>query len=147
MILEALSLVKQDQDQDLILWVVGRGDRAQMERVADDLGVLHRINFIGPVPEVSPFYQAADLFMLASSYETFSMPCFEAAACGLPIIVTEVHGAADLVRDGGGGILVERTPESVAAALGRLARSPELRRQMGTEARRRASVPATAPSW
>jgi glycosyltransferase involved in cell wall biosynthesis len=136
LILEALSLV----DQDLVLWVVGRGDRAQMERVADDLGVLHRIDFIGPVPEVSPFYQAADLFMLASSYETFSIPCFEAAACGLPIIVTEVHGAADLVRDGGGGVLVERTPESVASALGRLARSPELRHQMGNEARRRASV-------
>jgi len=138
LILEALSLL--EEDQDLILWVVGQGNCAQMERVADDLGVRHRIDFIGQVPEVLPFYQAADLFMLASSYETFSIPCFEAAACGLPIIVTEVHGAADLVRDGGGGILVERTPESVASALGRLARSPELRHQMGTEARRRASA-------
>ena len=136
LILEALRLV----DQDLILWVVGRGDIAAMEKVANDLGVQERINFIGSVPDVLPFFQAADLFVLASSYETFSIPCFEAAACGLPIVVTEVHGAADLVRDGGAGILVDLTPESIGTALGRLSRSSGLRHQMGTEAERRASI-------
>ena len=136
LILAALSLV--ERDRDLILWVVGRGDRAAMERVANGLGVLHCVKFIGMVPEAFPYYQAADLFILASSYETFSIPCFEAAACGLPIIVTDVHGAADLVRDGQGGILVEQTAESIASALGKLERNPELRHQMGAEARKRA---------
>ena len=138
LILESLRLV--DQDQDLILWVVGRGGIAAMEKVANDLGVKERIKFIGSVPDVLPFFQAADLFVLASSYETFSIPCYEAAACGLPIVVTEVHGAADLVRDGGAGILVDLTPESIGAALGRLSRSPGLRHQMGAEAQRRASI-------
>jgi UDP-glucose:(heptosyl)LPS alpha-1,3-glucosyltransferase len=128
---------------DVVLWVVGRGNRAEVERMARRLGVRSRVTVVGEVPDVVPLYAAADIFVLASNYETFSIPCFEAAASGLPIIATDVHGARDIVSEGEGGILVDRTPQSIASALLRLAVDEEHRHRMG----KRANQYAAAFTW
>lgn len=138
LILEALALV--DDPNDVALWVVGRGDRAEVERRASALGVAQRVTVVGPVVDVAPYYEAADMFVLASSYETFSIPCFEAAARGLPVVVTDVHGARDLVGNNEAGLLVERDASSIAVALARLAGDSLLRSKLGEEGRRRAAA-------
>ena len=75
--------------------------------------------------------------MLPSSYEAFSLASLEAAACGLPVVVSGVSGSADLVGDVEAGILVERRADAVADAVVRLA-DPAFRVRCGTTARRRA---------
>jgi glycosyltransferase involved in cell wall biosynthesis len=122
------------------LWVVGPGDEGRYRARADRLGVGHLVTFFGRRPDTETFYRAADLLLLPTQYETFSLVAHEAAAAGLPVVVTGVSGAVDLVGRDEAGILVERTPESVAAALTRLARDPGLRRRLGEEGRRRVSA-------
>jgi glycosyltransferase involved in cell wall biosynthesis len=71
-------------------------------------------------------------------------------AAGLPVVANPVGVQAELVRHGETGFLVE-TPEGWAAALGRLARDPALRRRFGAAGRRRLekeySVAAGAARW
>jgi UDP-glucose:(heptosyl)LPS alpha-1,3-glucosyltransferase len=80
----------------------------------------------------------ADAFVLPTSYESFSLVSFEAAASGLPILVTPVNGVRELIKDGHNGFLISREPEPIAARLGELARDPELRRRLGAGARQAA---------
>jgi glycosyltransferase involved in cell wall biosynthesis len=119
------------------LHVVGRGDVPRYRRLAARLGVADRVRFHGPTAAPEECYAAADVFVLPSSYETFSLVCHEAAAAGLAVVATRVHGVTDLVEDGVSGLLVDRTPVAVAAAIDRLAADPELRRTLGAEARKR----------
>ncbi|GEM_PF-218442 len=121
----------------LVLWVVGEGPRARFEGLAARLGVDGAVRFWGRRADTERFFQAADLFVLPSAYETFSLVAHEAAACGLPLVVTGVNGAAELVGRDEAGIVVERDPAAIARALGRLSADPALRRGMGERARER----------
>jgi glycosyltransferase involved in cell wall biosynthesis len=121
----------------LTLWVVGPGDRPRFSGLADRLGVGDEVRFFGHRSDPEMFYKAADIWVVPTLYETFCIAAFEAAAAGLPIIVTAVHGAKDLVGSDAAGICVERDPESVGAALTRLGTNAELRASLGAEGRRR----------
>lgn len=136
---EAISRVRAD-GHDLRLWVVGRGDEARFAALAEKSGVAPFIRFFGPRPDTERFYQAADLFVLPSAYETFSLVCFEAAGCGLPVVIPPISGAREIVGADEGGLLITRSSRSVADALLKLATDPELRARLGAEARRRAGA-------
>jgi glycosyltransferase involved in cell wall biosynthesis len=82
-------------------------------------------------------YVDADVFALLSRHETWGVVVNEAAASGLPLVLTDRVGAAhDLLRDGENGFLVPADDVAAAAdALRKLAESPELRRRMGERSR------------
>jgi glycosyltransferase involved in cell wall biosynthesis len=121
------------------LWVVGQGREGRFRSLARELDVADRVRFFGRRLDVERFYQAADVFVLPSLYETFSLAAHEAAASGLPLVATRVSGVADLIGDGEAGVLVERNASDVARALASLAVDPERRSQLGRVARARAS--------
>lgn len=125
---------------DVVLWVVGPGDRSRFASLAKHLGVEGEVKFFGFREDTERFYQAADVFVLPSAYETFGIVCFEAASCGLPIIVPSISGAGALVGNDSAGIIVERDADSIAMALRLLAADGVRRSRLGTEARRRASA-------
>jgi glycosyltransferase involved in cell wall biosynthesis len=86
---------------------------------------------------VAEAYAAADAFALLSSRETWGVVVNEAAASGLPLVLSDrVGAAADLVREGENGFVVAASDaESAAAAFKKLADDPELRRAMGAGSR------------
>jgi glycosyltransferase involved in cell wall biosynthesis len=122
----------------LQLWVVGRGDQHRFADLARAAGVGDRVRFFGQPAEAERFYQAADIFVLPSLYEGFSLVALEAAACGLPVVATRVGFIEELVGDEEAGLIVPRTPAAVGTALARLAGDPALRARQGAVARRRA---------
>jgi len=117
------------------LLVAGAGERARFEDLAERLGVGQRVRWLGVTADVARVYELADAFVLPSSYETFSLVTFEAAASGLPVLATPVSGVRELIEDGRNGFLITREPELIAERLGRLAADPELRRRLGGAAR------------
>jgi len=123
----------------LLLWVVGRGDERRFGSLADRFGVADRVVFMGAQTVAERFYQAADLFVLPTLYETFSLAAHEAAAAGIPVISTRVSGVEDLLAGGAAGLIVERSAFGVGAALVRLADDDALRRRLGMEGRAHAS--------
>jgi glycosyltransferase involved in cell wall biosynthesis len=82
-------------------------------------------------------YATADVFALLSLHETWAVVVNEAAASGLPLVLSDRVGAAhDLLRDGENGFLVPAADVgAAAAALKRLAQDPALRREAGARSR------------
>ncbi len=131
-----LRALARAPDWDLV--VAGGGDEAHYRALADSLGVGEVVHWLGVTREVQLVYQLADAFVLPSSYETFSLVTFEAAASGLPIIATPVNGVRELIEDGRNGFLIGREPGAIAERLKLLAADPELRARLGDGARRSA---------
>jgi glycosyltransferase involved in cell wall biosynthesis len=120
--------------QDWHLTVVGAGDEARYAALAQKLGVAERVHFQGKNPDVLPYYQAAEAFVLPTRYETFSLVTYEAAACGLPLLVGRVSGVEDILQDGINGWFIEQDATQIADRL-RLLDEPEAP-SMGNAARR-----------
>jgi glycosyltransferase involved in cell wall biosynthesis len=85
------------------LVVVGDGDVPRFQAHAERLGAGKRVHFLGRRIDTGSFFRAADAFILPSRYETFSLVTFEAAASGLPLLVTRVSGVEEILRDGENG--------------------------------------------
>ena len=132
-LLEAMALAPE---WDLV--VAGGGDETRYRARAEELGVGQAVRWLGVTREVALVYQLADAFVLPSSYETFSLVTFEAAASGLPLLATPVNGVRELIDDGRNGFLIDRDPHVLADRLRQLAADPELRRRLGQQARRSA---------
>jgi glycosyltransferase involved in cell wall biosynthesis len=119
------------------LWAAGTADRSRVMRLASRHGVEEHVKLVGFRQDVERFMAAADVFLLPTIYEHGSRSSHEAAACGLPLLVTATHGPAALIGDDEGGIVIERDAASIGSGLARLAGDPELRRRMGSVARER----------
>jgi glycosyltransferase involved in cell wall biosynthesis len=130
---EAIAALALAPEWDLV--VAGGGDEALYRALADSLGVGENVHWLGVVREIQVVYALADAFVLPSSYETFSLVTFEAAASGLPVLATPVSGVCELIRDGENGFLIEAEPRSIAERLRKLAADPQLRESMGAAAR------------
>jgi UDP-glucose:(heptosyl)LPS alpha-1,3-glucosyltransferase len=134
------SLACLSTDRPVSLVVVGSGSVPAYGDLARQIGVGERVLFLGPKSQTAPLYAAADIFLMPSRYEAFSLVMLEAAASGLPIIATRVSGVTDFLVDGTSAFIVDSTPGGVAGALGQLVDDTALTRTMGAEARRRAEV-------
>ncbi len=129
-VIRALALAR---DWDLV--VAGGGDEQHYRVLADGLGVGSSIHWLGVTRDIQLVYEMADAFVLPTSYESFSLVSFEAAASGLPVLATPVNGVRELIVDGENGFLITQEPSLIAARLGELAADPALRERLGHAAR------------
>jgi glycosyltransferase involved in cell wall biosynthesis len=109
-------------------------DAADRARAADA-----GVRFLGGRTDMTRLYAAMDIHVLASHREGFPRSPMEAAAMGVPVVVTNVRGGRQVVDDGVTGRLVPvRDPNALAAAIGDLAQDPVARRRMGAAGREKA---------
>jgi glycosyltransferase involved in cell wall biosynthesis len=95
------------------------------------------LKLLGHRDDVADLYAAMDVVTLPSHREGFPRSPMEAAATGLPVVVTDVRGCRETVIDGETGHLVPtRDPERLAAAIGALLDDPAARNRMGARGRR-----------
>jgi len=118
--------------------VLGDGaDRDQLELLVRTKGLARDVRLLGNRSDVPDFLGAADLFVLSSLWEGLPLALLEAAASGLPVVVTAVGGNAEVIKHGESGLLVEPGDEKgMAQAISHLLADPAKRRQMGHEARK-----------
>lgn len=96
------------------------------------------IEWWGHQPDMREVWKQAHIAVLPSYREGLPKALLEAASCGRPLVTSDVPGCRELVEDGANGLLVPaRAAEPLANAIERLAVSPDLRRRLATEARRR----------
>jgi glycosyltransferase involved in cell wall biosynthesis len=122
------------------LWVVGRGDAASYQRLAQDCGAGDRVQFFGFRDDPERYFGAADVFVMPSRSETFCIAAFEAASAGLPLVMTDVGDVGALVRDGSGGRLVDANVDELVDALQEYVGDTDRRIADGEAARVRASA-------
>lgn len=117
--------------RDTHLVIVGDGPLlANAKKQARTLGIAKHVSFTGHADGIE-MMAGFDAFLLPSRYEAMPYVLLEAAASGLPIVMTDVGGAREVVRHGENGfVLPEPDVELLADHLTSLARSPELRSAM-----------------
>lgn len=114
---------------------VGLEGDAQSERAqAQKLGVAERIHFCGWMPEAREALAAADLYVMPSLYEGFSIAALEALGVGLPALLARVNGLRDLAPLFPGLIFAEPECDAIATALrGFAARDPAQRHALSAD--------------
>lgn len=95
------------------------------------------IHWLGHVQDIRTLWARAHIGVLPSRREGMPKSLLEAAACGRPMVATDVPGCRDIVLPKETGLLVPvDDPAALAAAIETLAESPELRSRYGAAARR-----------
>ena len=116
---------------------VDKADSLDRKTVGD--ATANGVQFLGMRDDVERLYSALDVYVLLSHREGFPRSAMEAAACGLPIVATDIRGCRQVVDDGVTGLLVPRG-DAVAAseAIAALLHDPQRRAAMATAAVARA---------
>jgi glycosyltransferase involved in cell wall biosynthesis len=132
-----------DRNSDIHFLIVGEGAaRPELERLREDLGLQDRVTFSGLVvdPIEEGVYAATDISChFARWQEAFGWVIAEAMSQGKPIVGSRAGAIGEMVEEGVSGFLVQvGDSEALANRILRLAASPELRRQLGEEAQKRA---------
>lgn len=118
----------------------GRGDntQAELESLADTLGIRGNVIFPGYRSSLQSVYAAFDIFMLSSRREGLPNCILEAMAMGLPVVTTDVAGAKELVKDQETGyVLPQGDVSGLGAALLRLVDDASLRTRFRLAGRKR----------
>jgi glycosyltransferase involved in cell wall biosynthesis len=108
--------------------------------LADSLGVAPRVVFVGLQNDIRPYLWNSDAFVFPSAYEVFPLVCLQAAAAGLPLLVTRLYGVEEFLLDGVAGWVVERDAESVARAIGRASENRNQLAEMGRVAQKQVAA-------
>jgi glycosyltransferase involved in cell wall biosynthesis len=150
LLLEALRMLHREDVKLVVLG--GAPDLIQHYKSrAAELGLRAHVFFTGMQRDIRPYLWAADAFVFPSAYEVFSLAVLEAAAAGLPIIVTRLNGAEEFIQDGGNGFVVDRTPDGIRLGLQHfLELSPQARVRLGEQAQQdvqRYSVERFSDAW
>ena len=94
------------------------------------------VEWLGACDDMARIFAEAHVVCLPSYREGLPKVLIEAAACGRPIVTTDVPGCREVVRHEENGLLVPvRNPTALAAALRRLITSPVLRQFLGQRGR------------
>ncbi len=120
---------------------VGRGPlRDELMASYEALGLGDRLLFLGERSDVLRILAGSDVFALASHHEGLPVSLMEATSVGLPVVATSVGEIPGVLRAGEDALLVPPgRPGELADAIARMVNSPELRAQLGSNARRKAS--------
>ena len=122
------------------LVLVGDGpERSKVERLVHDRGLTDKVSFLGKQLVFVEVLQAADLFLLPSSSESFGLSALEAMACGVPVIASDVQGIPEVVTNGENGFLCEvGDVDQMAAKAITLLKDDEMHARFSKNAHKRA---------
>ncbi|MEK7777817.1 MAG: glycosyltransferase [Chloroflexota bacterium] len=135
------TLRSMDTPREVQLLVAGGSKRDEEYRrlkgVARKLDVQCKVEFLGSLDHtlLPLYYQAADVCVVPSYYESFGLVALEAMACGTPVVASRVPGLEAIVGDNRSGYLVAwHCPDAFADRLEVLLANDALRQSMGREA-------------
>lgn len=110
------------------LLVAGEGpERPRLTALIASLGLSDRVRLLGSVPhgKLPGILAAADVMALASESEGLANAWVEALACGTPVVIPEVDGAAEVLdRPAAGRLVRDRTPAGFSAAIQAILAAP-----------------------
>lgn len=139
-LIKAFAIVKNKYKYlPLKLLIVGAGSLSTaLKKLTYDLGIEKDTVFTGKIAhELVPVYDnMLSVSVSVSNSESFGVAVIETSACGKPVVVSDVGGLPEVVKDGITGIVVPpRNPEKTAEAIEKLVLDDSMRKQMGAAGR------------
>lgn len=113
---------------DFFLTVAGEGSQTdKLKAMVEELGITHKIKFIGNSNNVKQLLHDSDLFVMSSAWEGLPIVQIEATLTGLPVLVTDVGGCSEIVERVGNGLVAEAKLEDYTKKLQQLIEDASLR--------------------
>lgn len=139
-LIKAFAIVKNKyHNLPLKLLIVGDGSLSEnLKNLVHDLNIEEETVFTGKIAhELVPVYDnMLSVSVSVSNSESFGVAVIETSACGKPVVVSDVGGLPEVVKDGITGIVVPpRNPEKTAEAIEKLVLDDSMRKQMGAAGR------------
>ena len=133
-LLEAVAKLRAEREVELV--VIGRPrPGGRVDRAIQRLSLSDTVRCVSGISdaELARLYGEAEVAVVPSLYEGFSLPAIEAMACGVPVLATTGGALPEVVgRDGETALLVPPDdPGALAQGIGRLLDDPELRDRLG----------------
>jgi MMP alpha-(1->4)-mannosyltransferase len=139
-LLEALAKVRTERHAELVVIGMPR-PQSRVGETISRLGLAGSVRFLSGVSDerIVEEYASAQVAVVPSLYEGFSLPAVEAMACGTPLVGTTGGAVPEVIgRDGDTGLLVPPgDPGALAAAIGRALDDADLRARLGEAGRKR----------
>ena len=135
-LLRALKTVREQVPN--VLWlIVGEGsERAAIEREIQSAGIGDNVKLVGWRRDAMRIMAAVDVVVQPTLQEAFSQAMVEALWMEKPLVITDVSGAPDIIRNGENGMLVPRGDSAaLAAAIIQVAKDAALRERLGKAGR------------
>jgi len=140
------TAAQMDSEDGVRMIVVGADANGgqEMDRVkqlAKERDLEDQIDFVGQVDhnDLPLYYNAADVCVVPSYYESFGLVALESMACGTPVVATRVGGLSTIIQHGRTGYLKPwRCPDAFANSVEMIISSEGLQQSMGEAARLRA---------
>jgi glycosyltransferase involved in cell wall biosynthesis len=137
-LLQAVALLAHPHARARLVLIGGGERRAELERLAHDLGIADRVLFAGVRRDVPDLLSAFDVAALSSAHEAMPLSVIESMAACLPVVATDTGALRDLVVDGETGYLVPvGDVAALADRLAILADDSEVRTRFGVNGRAR----------
>ena len=139
-LLEAIAKLRAERDIDLV--IIGRPrEKGRVALAMERLGLNDTVTTISGVSDeqLARLYGEAEVAIVPSLYEGFSLPAIEAMSCGVAVVATSGGALPEVVGvSGETGLLVEpNSPDALVAAIGRLLDDRDLRERLGAAGRER----------
>lgn len=141
-VLKCLYIYKEELQNKVILHIWGNKDTATLHRLIKQYNLYESVIYHGwaTAEQKERLFNAADIFIHPSYFESFGISILEAMSYRLPIITTSVGGITDLVKDNVNGIFVDPgNIEQIHMAIERLVNDAALRTKMGIESEKKAT--------
>jgi len=136
LVLRAVAYLRERPDIRVL--IVGEGpERQSLGRLARELGIANRVEFLGWTNRVEKAYQAMDVFLMLSENEGFGLVSAEAMASMIPIVAADEPIHREIIT-AECGIFVESNPSAVANGIALLLDNPAKATRLAFNARRRA---------
>lgn len=140
LLIESFEKMAQQDDQLhlVICGYSGTDYGVKLRKEVADKPFSSRIRFTNFIEDIEVLYRLADIYVLSSVSEGFSLTTVEAMASSLPVVTTDCIGPREIIDNGIDGIVVEkRDPDLFGEAILQLLNDKELSRSMGAAARKK----------
>lgn len=124
-----LKAIEQINNPNVYLQVAGEGpDKEKLMNLVTELNIGKQVYFLGNVTNIASVLEESDIFLMSSKWEGLPISLIEATLTGLPVVVTNVGGSAEVVHECAHGFVVDSFEVSdYASALKKLVDNAELR--------------------
>lgn len=136
--LRALNVLDEKLRANLRVKIAGEGEinyKSQLLEYINKNNLNEVVAFVGVQTNIPEFLYKADIFLMSSAWEGLPIALTEATVSGLPCIVTDVGGCAEVIVNSGNGIVVApQNPQDLAEAITSLVNQPNLIEQYSRNA-------------